>query len=70
MPEKTRNALLSGIVKLPPQKNAAQPCPELQLKMEILEAAKKIASDALSAQFNKEINEEYFSILTEYQRYS
>ena len=64
MPEKTRNALLSGIRETPSNKRM-----QLNLALnyssrwEILEAAKKIASDALSAQFNKEINEEYFSYL-------
>ena len=64
MPEKTRNALLSGIRETPSNKRM-----QLNLALnyssrwEILEAAKKIASDALSAQFNKEINEEYFSSL-------
>jgi undecaprenyl diphosphate synthase len=64
MPEKTRNALLSGIRETSSNKRM-----QLNLALnyssrwEILEAAKKIASDALSAQFNKEINEEYFSSL-------
>ena len=64
MPEKTRNALLLGIRETSSNKRM-----QLNLALnyssrwEILEAAKKIASDALSAQFNKEINEEYFSSL-------
>ncbi|HQX43685.1 MAG TPA: isoprenyl transferase [Saprospiraceae bacterium] len=64
MPEKTRNALLSGI-----QETSSNKRMQLNLALnyssrwEILQAAQKIASDARSGQLNHELNEDYFSNL-------
>lgn len=64
MPEKTRNALLSGI-----QETSSNKRMQLNLALnyssrwEILQAAQKIASDARSGLLDHELNEDYFSNL-------
>ncbi len=64
MPEKTRNALLSGI-----QETSSNKRMQLNLALNyssrwgILQAAQKIASDARSGLLDHELNEDYFSNL-------
>ena len=66
MPEKTRNALLSGI-----QETSSNKRMQLNLALnyssrwEILQAAQKIASDARSGLLDHELNEDYFSFWEE-----